>query len=397
MSRKIAEAQKGTVAEKAAADKAAADKAAADKAAADAAAAPAKPDAAKPDVDATDDQFKATVESEVKGLDPKQAKAWADLRYSERALRRGQKDLVPAAKLKELQDKLTVAEAKVTDAPADPAVVAQLKADNEALKKRDVERENELMVAQVERTEAFQIAVTKPIKAAQEQVSKFAKKYELDAGTLMNALTDTSDNQSDLLESAMEKMNSVDKTRYIALVDKIAQANEKGAVLRANAKEALEKVSAKTSVDLEAAQKIASEARKAAHSANWTKLKELIPDVLSPVEGTDDVTVNWTKAQTDAEVFARDTEFGKLKPDVQSQVLQRAAVFPLVMGRVKQLETQVTEAQTAHKAALERLAKFEAAYPNLDASKPSGEDTSKAKGPVDFVERVSARFREAGL
>jgi hypothetical protein len=398
IARRVKEAE-GKTAETAAAEKAAAEKAVADKAAADKAAAEKK----GPDAELTDDAFKAQVEAEAKGIkDEKAARTWSDLRYSERALKRAQKDMVPTAKLTELETQLTEVRQQLETAKTAPAAtpeeITQYKAKIEALEKRDAEREGELMVSKVERTNEFQNAVTKPRQAVEEKMSKLAKKYEISPRDLMAALSDNSDAQSDKLVELTEKMNRFDAAQVDNALRDLLTYSEKEVTLRSNAKEALEKVATKTQDQTNAQVKAAGEARKAAHGANWTALKEQVGDVLTPAEGDTDDVKTWNKAQTDAEVFARDTDFSALKPEVQSQVMQRASVHPLLMGKLQAVEAELKAANDREQAALKRVEQFEKAKPGNDANRHADDaNADPAKGKTDFVERVSARFAAAGM
>lgn len=371
LAEKIENALKGktvpTEEEKAAAEKSAADKVAADKAESDKAA---KAAGTKPEIkEQTDAEIEAEIAAKTKGMDGAHREAFKDKSYKVRELQRQLKAAVPKTEVDALQTKITEMQAQLDTAkaaaPADPAEV-------EALKKQVADYEQEFSVIKVEKTKPFQDAVTKPREAIEEQARKFAKKYELDADKIISALRDTSDNQSDLLIGALEGMNEIDKRKMIVAADKMVEISEKESTLRANAKEALAKIGEKTAGQTEAEKAAAKQARETAHASNWTALKEALPAVLKTFEGDDDATKTWNATVTGAETFSKDADFGTMTPEVQSQVLQRAAVYPLIVGMMKSYEAELAASKTAHEADLAELTKFRAKVPGGESSTKEG-------------------------
>lgn len=343
--------------------------------------------------DDSDDAIKAEIEVKTKDMTGAQKQAFADLRYEQRDMRRELKDLSPkVAKAAALE--LEIAALKKT--PGSSVEVEELKAKLEKATARDAEREQELMAAKVERTDAYQNAVTKPMASIKSLVARLAKKYEgVSEQALTNALHDTSDKQSDLLIAAVDGMNDIEKQQVYQAALKVTDINEKAEVLHSQATEAMAKIDAKKTGETEAQKQAATKARNDAHAGNWKALQEAIPSILTPMEGDAADVVVWNEAQTNAEVFARDTDFAAQEPKVQSELMQRAAVYPLLIGAVESFETQLKEEKAAHVADLAELNKFRAKVPGA-ASDRSVEVEDPARGKKGFVERVSERFAAAG-
>lgn len=357
-----------------------------------------KPVDAKEEPD--DAAIKAEIEAKTKGMDGAAKQAFADLQYEKRDLKRKLKAAEPLAqKAADLETKLQAAEAKIAESlgkTSDPKEVAELKARLEAAEARDTEREQYLLEAKVEKTDAFRNAVTKPLEKVQTKVDALAKKYELKPGELMSALKDTSENQSDLLETAMESMNSVDKTNFLRMVDAVAEAGEKEAVLRGNAKEALAKIEEKQSGQSAEQSKAAKAARLAAHDANWKALTESLPDVLKTFDGDDEVTTAWNAALTDAAKTGQELDYSALKPAEQSEVALLAAVHPLVIGKLQAVEAQLTVSEKALAEANAELEKFRAKVPGGASSHQAdakGEDPAYAN--LTGAQRVAAKIAAA--
>lgn len=342
------------------------------------------------DVDDSDAAIKQEIEVKTKGMDGAAKQAFADLRYEQRDLRRQLKEMNPkAAEAETLRAELKAVKEQMEKTPA---------AGDDALKAKIAEYENELMAVKVEKSDAYKNAVTKPLKAVDTLAEKLAKKYDgVSKSSLIAALHDTSDKQTDLLIAAVDGMNEIEKSQFYAAAAKVAEINEKADVLRTQAAEALAKIEAKQSTDSETSKQAINKARAEAHDGNWKKLAEALPDILTPMEGDDAEIVAWNDAQKGAEKFAKETDYSALKPDVQSQIMQRAAVFPLMSGAIASLQGQNTDLQGKYDAALEKLSKFESKVPGAGAGR-SGEDTSDpAAGKTDFVDRVAARLKAAGI
>jgi hypothetical protein len=351
-----------------------------------------KPAAEKPKTgdDLSDEAFKAQVESETKGMDPSKSKSWAELRYEQRALKRAQKDMVPKAEvakyeaqLNELKQQIEAAKANT---PADPTEVTELKA-------KLAEYEADLMVAKVERTDAYKNGVTAVRENVQKTVDKLAAKYEVKPSELMAALHATASEESDAaLVEIVEKMNRFDAGKVDNLLQEIAKANSTETVLRANAKEALAKIEAKQNGQTQEQVAAAKAAREAAHKKNWQAVAEgELKSVLAPVENAPE----WTQAQQQAQEFASTVDFNALSPEDSAVAAQRLAVYPLVMGTLQLREQQLSETNTKLEEALQRLAKFEENKARGGSLVEGGPSTDPAKGKTDFVERINARIAEA--
>lgn len=392
ISRRVKEAQKAAPANPA--EKAAADKAAAEKV---------STTPTKSEVEMTDAEFKTAVETETKGFkSEKEGQSWAKLRYENRDYARKIKDMVPVTEKQAIETQLTELktqlEAAKTAPNADPQQIADLKVEIAKLNKRDQDRESELMVAKVERTDAFQNSVTKPREKVATTVEALAKKYEIPARELLDAIQGA-ETDSDKLAELTEKMNKFDSSKIDRAISELALIGEKETVLRSQAKEALDKISVKTQAELDAQRAVINDARKSAHAKDWARLKEELKDILTPATGTDEVSQAWNKAQTDSETLGRDLDFNSLKPEVQAEYQNRAALYPLLMGKLQAVQTEAVAAKEAEQAALKRLEKYEKSTPSVVTHRTNDDNPTPdpAAGETDFVKRVDARFRAAGI
>lgn len=353
----------------------------------------------EPGVEQTDEALKASIETETTGMAADAKKTWSQLRFAERDLKRQLKAALPAEKATELQTQIATLTAELTAAKAgkvtDPTDVQELKDKLAAAEARDLEREQDLAVAKVEKTDAFKNAVTKPMGQIDTVVARLAKKAGTTPEKLMAALSDTTEQQSDLLVEAAAGMNEVDKSTFFQLAPKISDINEKAETLRSQAAKALEKMESKSQAATTAAQQAAKTAREQAHTSKWSELRILVPDALDPIVGDDAETVAWNQAQTNAEKTAREMDYGALTPEVQAEWNGRAAAFPLLVGTVQSLSAQLAAEKTAREADLVELTKFRGAKPGADITVDPGKALAPKGG--DFVSKTDAVFRKAGF
>lgn len=352
--------------------------------------------------DDSDDALKAEIETKTKQMDAAGRKAFADLRYELRELKRTQKDMVSASEIAnyktQLADLTTKLEQASATKQADPAEVQSLKDRIAEMEQRDSAREEELTAVKVERTDAFQKAVTQPRAEIVAKLEKLAKKYERPVGEFLAALNDTSDSQSDLLIEAASGMNKIEEMEFFGMVTKMRDIAAKEETFRGQAKEALAKITAASTQQTEAQRTQQRQALDAAHTAVWSKLSDALPDVLKPLVGDDAETLAWNTAQTDALSFARSVDLAALTPDVASELIQRGSVHHLVVGAMQAYKAQLAEAETARDNALTELAKFQKSKPGAQGT-PRDTTTAPATrgGKADFVKSVDEKLRAAGF
>jgi hypothetical protein len=348
----------------------------------------------------TDDQLNAEIADKTKQMDAAGRKAFADLRYQMRELKRAQKDTVPAAKIAEYETKVSDLQAKLDQAsavkPADPAEVQTMKDRIAELEARDNAREEELTAVKVERTDAFQNAVTKPRAEIEAKVAKWATKYEMTPADFLNALNDTSDNQSDMLVDAASKLNKVEEMEFFGMVTKMRDIAEKEQTFRGQAKVALEKITQQSSQQTEQQKASQRQAIEQAHTTNWAKLQEALPEILTPMTGDDADVVAWNQAQKDVETFSRNVDLSALKPEVQSELIQRGAVHNLLVAGMQSYKTQLAEKDTELTAALAELEKFQKSVPSARSTPREGATTTTPT-TKDFVKGVDAKLKAAGF
>jgi hypothetical protein len=344
----------------------------------------------------TDDEFKAQVESETNGMDPNKSEAWAKLRYENRAMKRGQTDVVPKAEVTKFETEIATLKQQLEAAKQSPAADPT---EVTALKTRVQEMEAVLAVKAVEETKEFKNGVTSVREGISKTVEKLAAKYEQKAGDMIAALNDTSDNQSDLIEGVLEKMNTLDKTKFMRLLDDVTKANETETTLRANAKEALAKIEQKTTGQTAEQQQAAKAARDAANTKAWQTVKEgELKSILTPVEGDSPEVVAWNQSVAAAETWANEIDLSSVAAEDAATIAQRAGAYPLVMGTLQLRETQLAETEAKLNDALGKLNKFqnnEGKGGSNNGDNPGDRGTKTDDKETDFVKRFNNRVAEA--
>lgn len=358
--------------------------------------------------DDSDEALNKEIEASTKNWQPGEKKAFTKKTYENRDLKRQLKDFETKnaeaetlrTKVAEYEKQLTTQQAKgpVTDTKQIDELTEKIKTLTqraEAAEQTASAKEQELAVTAVEKSEEYRKAVTVPREAIENKVKELAKKYEMPERIVLAALHGTSDEQVE----AAASFNEADKIAFYSLATKVGDLNERAEVLRVNAKEALEKISANRAQEAETETKTNRDAREAAHSANWKALQEAVP-VLTPAEGDDPETKTWNQHIADAEKFSKETDFGSLEAPQQSKVLQRAAVFPMLVGALGSYQAQIVarDAKIVEQAA--EIAKFRGSKPGAEITTretTTTEESAVTKGKTDFVDRVGARLKEAGL
>lgn len=337
-------------------------------------AAPADPKPAEPaaDPDGEDAAAKADIERETASMPAAQKAAFTKLRYK---LRDVQRQLKSAAAEQAKQG------GEATAAPEITAEVERLKAELEAKSAKLGEFEKEVFATRLELTDEFRSQVTAPREAVATEISAIAKRYEGVDQDAVVAAVQTGD--PDRVSRVTADMNEFDRHTFYDLVREYQRIGHTEASLRANSKDALERISME--------RRTKTEAQVAAEKADWEKslgsawesLTEAFP-VLEPVEGDPD----WNGKLETIKSFATPDRFNKLTIKERAEALHRAAAFPVLVG---ELEASLEEL----KAAQEKLAKYEAASPGVNSG--GGADAGSAiPTGGDFVSNALAALRKAG-
>jgi hypothetical protein len=341
--------------------------------------------------DDSDAAIQAEVEVKMKGQPGEVKAAFAEARYAERALRRELNKAKPQLeKVTQLETELAEAKKNLESATNSPEVQT-LKERAEQLTKDVAERDARLAAYDVTTTPDFQREVTDRRSSVNSTLTALATKHEISPAELIAAVNDTSDAQSDKLATLTEGMNRFEIAKVDNAIGEILKANQNETTLKANAQEALKKIRERDAAVTQTNTQSKVAERKAAHTENWKTLATVIPEVLTPVEGTDEVSTNWNKAQVEAKLFAEITDFDSMDAVAQNDVIQRAAVFPLLAGALKSMQKQLDARVAAHEADLVELGKFRAAVPGPANPREPGSPAAKNE-PTDWAERVSKKL-----
>jgi hypothetical protein len=319
------------------------------------------------------------IEAETKHMGAKEKAAWTKLRYENRDYARKLKEAEMAS------SKVAELEAKIADAAKAPATSNQ---ELEALRTRLAEAEQILAIKDVESTQEFQNAVTKPKAAIEDMARALAAKYSANETDILNALNDTSDKRSDLLSEVASGMNEVDRYDFYAAARAVKELKTKADAFRANSKEALAQINAQNQTLYAQDTAAQAQAREAAHGAGWAELQKAVP-ILTPAEGDDDITKNWNAEITNAETFARESNYNQFDVNSQVAIMHRASVYPLLVGAVTSLQDELKNAHM-------ELQKLRGSRPGAGGGVAAMERTSRKPGSTDFVDRVNDRIAALG-
>lgn len=355
----------------------------------------------------SDDALNDEIEKTAKDWEPGQKKAFTKKTYELRDIKRQNKELqTKAAEAETLRTKAAELERKLTEvqntaSTPDTKQIDTLKEEVKNLTQRAETaeqtaqaKEQELSVTAVERSDAFKKAVTAPKEVIENKVREIAKKYELPEKVVLAALNGTTEDQVDVAGP----FNEADKIAFYTLATKIEDLNGVAETLRANAKESLGKMQSER--EQQTAQQTAAqkEARASTHTQSWKALQEAVP-LLTPAVGDDDATKNWNQHLVDADTFSQ-SDFSQLDMPSQTKVMQRASVFPMLVGAIGTYQAQLGERDG-------KIAEQAAEIATLRKSRPGGEittretlvneETDAAKGDKDFVSRVGKKLAAAGL
>lgn len=353
----------------------------------------------------TDDAIKADVDKKTQRWEPGQKKAFTDLRYAERDARRSVKDLttkLEAAeakgknttdleiKLKAAEEKLVAAETVASTASkVDPKEVDDVRTKLTAAETRAQELEKELHVAAVERTDEFANAITKPKKRIEEAVAAIAKKHELNARTLQAALYGTDEEQA----AAVEGLTGPEQTKFYSMALEAQNINERAEVLRTNAALALTKINERKQAESEQKTKSTRAQFEQAHTENWKTLTEALP-ILQPVDGTDEVTINWNKSLADAKTLSAAVDFDALPAVDRARVAIRDRVFPNLVGALQLREATIAEQTKTIETLTAEVTKFRSNKPGNEVT-PKDEAGAVVKAVVPGAKGTAQRIQEA--
>jgi hypothetical protein len=243
-----------------------------------------------------------------------------------------------------------------------------------ALKERLEEFEREKMFTDLEETEAYKNAVTKPIDALIDSTRQIAEKYEVSPDELVDILAMGDQQQQDeRISELLVDASDRDKARIYRIIEDLSPILEKRVSMLENADEALgeAKLAAEKKEESLAAER-ASERANAARNV-VARVQKKLP-FLSGIEGLDMKAIQEKAAEVDPSVIHPvDYTYNSVSAQILPSVIRE------YVGMRKENELLT-----------DRLAEYEDAEPTMSGSAPSTEGSATNK--ASFADAVDAAF-----
>ena len=243
-----------------------------------------------------------------------------------------------------------------------------------ALKERLEEFEREKMFTDLEETDAYKNAVTKPIDALIDSTREIAEKYEVSPDELVDILAMSDQQQQDeRISELLVDASDRDKARIYRIIEDLSPILEKRISMLENADEALgeAKLAAEKKEESLAADR-ASERVNAARNV-VARVQKKLP-FLSGIEGLDMKAIQQKAAEVDPSVIHPvDYTYNSVSAQILPSVIRE------YVGMRKENELLT-----------DRLAEYEGAEPTMSGSAPSTEGSAAKK--ASFADAVDAAF-----
>lgn len=319
------------------------------------------PKKAEPKPDADDEP-----PAEIAATD-KAKNAWAEQRKALKEERRRREEL--EAKVAELEKR-----------PANdvaPDEVKQLRETVDAY-------ERELQIARVEATKEFKDAVAVPRERINDQLEKFAKKYEFREADARVAFAEAdAEKQTELLVEMASGMNDRDRFRFYEMAEEWQKVEGIANKVRNNAKLALEKIQEHHAEQQKAFAEQRSKTYRNALEKVWGEVSEKAP-IFKRREGDD----NWNAQIAEVERFATGLDWNIVAENdqVRAELALRAASAPFLFGLVQNLYAKTAELQKT-------LGKYQSAKPGAGGGSPDpaiGTGTAEKVEHEDFFSAIKS-------
>lgn len=251
--------------------------------------------------------------------------------------------------------------------------------DLEALQEKIKFYEQADMLNNLEQTEAFQNAVTRPLTALLEQSSQIAAKYDLDENEIIDLISlEDQDAQDEKMSELLESASDRDKATLYQIINSINPILEHRQKLFDNAEQAMQE--AQYLEEQVSNQKAAEqlELRKNATRNVVERVKQKLP-FLAGIEGLDLAAIEQKAAENDPSVvhpvdFAYNSVSAQILPSVvREYVIMRKEVEELT----------------------DRLAEYEDAEPKMSGASPAA-STTVADSESSFMDRVNRELAGMG-
>ena len=230
------------------------------------------------------------------------------------------------------------------------------------------------MFTDLEETDAYKNAVTKPIDALIDSTREIAEKYEVSPDELVDILAMSDQQQQDeRISELLVDASDRDKARIYRIIEDLSPILEKRVSMLENADEALgeAKLAAEKKEESLAAER-ASERANAARNV-VARVQKKLP-FLSGIEGLDMKAIQQKAAEVDPSVIHPvDYTYNSVSAQILPSVIRE------YVGMRKENELLT-----------DRLAEYEDAEPTMSGSAPSTEGSATNK--ASFADAVDAAF-----
>ena len=270
--------------------------------------------------------------------------------------------------LEALRQKASESDVKVKELSGEVAST-----DIEALQEKLAQYEREKMFTDLEDTQVYKDAITKPLDTIIDNTRELAEKYDVSPDDLVEALaiqdtTEQDERISELLVDATDR----DRARIYRTIEDLVPILQKREAMLENASEALGE--ANLAKEQKEEMELAERARERNSAAKnvVARVQKKLP-FLSGIEGLDMAAIQAKAAEVDPSVIHPvDYTYNSVSAQILPSIIKE------YMGMRKENEMLT-----------DRLAEFEEAEPKMSGSAPS----SSAKGDdLSFTDRIEAAF-----
>lgn len=329
--------------------------------------------------EATDAELEQHVSKHTKNLTPEQLQAFKAATFETRAQKRQIKE--QEAKLAETQAKIAELESR---APQTAAEVAAVQKKLEEAQKRMEEQERELGASRIEATEQFQREIGQPLAKTAAAFKAVATEYELNEEDIIKATALKGKARAAAMAELTLDMPDYDKTKFFALVDQHTELTNKAEELRADGKKNFDAMMQRQREERDQAAALQSAERKAALPKVWEEKIVRHAPFLKPMDGDPD----WNQRLEASRAYAEQADFTTEPLETQAEIMHRAAVHPLILGKLQSYEAENAKLK-AHIAALK------GAQPSAGNGSQGGTVAPKAEDDNDTFENRFKKFRHA--
>jgi hypothetical protein len=249
--------------------------------------------------------------------------------------------------------------------------------DYEDMKAKLESYEKEKMFSDLEDTDAYKNAVTKPLDNLMEQTKEIADKYDIDAEVLIDAFAQEDQTiQDETLAEILSEATDRDKAKVYRIIEDINPILERRTELLDNASEALNEanLAAEKKEEQLAAEKLQNRTNAARNVAE--RVKKKLP-FLSGIEGLDMEAIQQKAAEVDPSV---------LHPVDATYNSISAQLLPTIVREYIGLKKEVD-------SLTDRLSEYEEAEPTMSGTSPTSKQVAgQSNKDASFADRIEAAF-----